>query len=64
MELLPIREYVDKIETELANLENGANLEKLAEVFANADALQTGTIDKFDLATVLEKETIFLEIIK
>ena len=62
MELLPIREYTEKIEAELKTLDGGANLEKLAEAFANADGAQTGTIDKFDLAMVLEKEIGFLYI--
>ena len=53
--LLSIKEYTEKIEEDLKKLENGAQYDQLAEVFATADTSQTGTIDKSDLAMVLEK---------
>lgn len=53
--LLSIKEYTEKIGEDLKKLEDGAQYDQLADVFATADTSQTGTIDKSDLAMVLEK---------
>ena len=53
--LLSFEEYSEKIEKEAQRISDQIDAAKLSKVFAEHDTTQTGTIDKFDLATVLEK---------
>jgi len=54
-ELRSIQEYTEEIlqRDELRTLTNDETFRRLGEAFAKADQAQTGTIDKFGLATVL-----------
>ena len=56
--LLSFEEYSEKIEKEAQRISDQIDAAKLSKVFAEHDTTQTGTIDKFDLATVLEKVQI------
>ena len=53
--LLSIDQYAAKIKSDIESIATEIDADKLSKVFARHDANQTGTIDKFDLATVLEK---------
>ena len=59
-ELRSIQEYTEEIlqRDELRTLTNDETFRKLGEAFAQADEAQTGTIDKFGLATVLGQDRL------